>query len=51
MRGVDEILPLADEKAELRALPPTLESANELQARVARGGDHVPQLRVCPEGV
>ena len=37
---VDEILALADEQAELVPLPPALQLADQLQARVGGGGDH-----------
>ena len=41
--GGDEILALADEQAELRALPSRRELAHELQARVRGRSDHETQ--------
>ena len=42
--GLDEILALADEEAELLALPARLELPDELDPRVGRGRDHAERL-------
>ena len=47
---VDEILALADEQPALGAVPPALELADQLQARVRRGGDHARTLGVRQSG-
>jgi len=46
-RRLDEILALADEEAELRALAAAFEAADELQPRVGRRRDHRRTLRRC----
>ena len=46
-RGLEEILPLADEQPELRALASAFEPADQLQPRVARGGDQPSAAFAC----
>jgi hypothetical protein len=47
-RGIDEVLALTDEEPQLRALPPALQLADELQARIRGGGDQCQTLLTSP---